>query len=82
VIEKVHGNLTIRLANSLKNDIWERRPKMKTVKVKISFEAYVDADSVDELKRHANHRADWVLNLREYPEIKCVFHGKVEEIEK
>ena len=52
---------------------------MKTVKVKISFEAYVDPDSVDELKRHADHHADWMLNLREYPEIKGVFNGKVEE---
>ena len=52
---------------------------MKTVKVKISFYAYVDEDSVDELKRRAESRADWVLNLREYPEIKCVFYGKVEE---
>ena len=52
---------------------------MKTVKVKISFEAYVDPDSIDELKWHADHHADWMLNLREYPEIKCLFSGRVEE---
>lgn len=52
---------------------------MKTKKVTISFTAYVDEDSVDELKRHADHHADWMLNLREYPEIKGVINGKIEE---
>lgn len=54
---------------------------MKTKKVKISFEVYVDEDSVDELKRHADHHANWMLNFHEYPEIKGIINGKVEEIE-
>lgn len=54
---------------------------MKTVKVRISFDAYVDPDAVNDLKRHVDHHADWILNLHEYPEIKGIFNGQVKKID-
>ena len=50
----------------------------KTKKVKISITAYVDPDAIEELKRHMDHHADWILNLHEYPEIKGICNGKIE----
>ena len=50
----------------------------KTTKVKISVTAYVEPDSIEELKRHADHHIEWLLNLHDYPEIKGVCNAKVE----
>ncbi len=50
-------------------------------RVKVSFEAQIDDEFLEELNRIVDHHLDYLIDLDDNPEIKELSDGEVEELD-